>query len=68
MLDDNRNVVALRQQGLTLKEIGQILGVSGERVRQILKAKGGPSGEEVSRAKQERLDLRSLPMVRFGNY
>ena len=60
MLDDNRNVVALRQQGLTLKEIGQILGVSRERVRQILKAKGGPSGEEVSRAKQERLDLRSL--------
>ena len=47
MLDDNRNVVALRQQGLTLKEIGQILGVSRERVRQILKAKGGPSGEEV---------------------
>jgi hypothetical protein len=29
-------------------------------VRQILKAKGGPSGEEVSRAKQARLYLRSL--------
>jgi transcriptional regulator with XRE-family HTH domain len=57
-LENNTDVVALRQQGLTLKEIGQILGVSRERVRQILAARGGPSDEEVSIAKQKRLHLR----------
>ena len=58
-MENNTDVVALRQQGLTLKEIGKILGVSRERVRQILVARGGPSSEEVSIAKQNRSYLRS---------
>jgi DNA-binding transcriptional MerR regulator len=58
-MEDHEVIVALRQQGLTLKEIGQILGVSRERVRQILVARGGPSSDEVAIAKQNRSHLRS---------
>lgn len=58
-MEKAQNVVALREQGLTLKEIGQILGISRERVRQILLVKGGPSNQEVSLAKQNRSKLRT---------
>lgn len=44
-------VSRLRAEGATLAEIGQKLGVTRERVRQILLEVGGPSAAEVERTK-----------------
>jgi hypothetical protein len=35
----NKIVLKLRKQGLAMREIGRLLGISGERVRQILQGK-----------------------------
>jgi hypothetical protein len=40
-------MVRLHQEGKTLQEIGDHFSVSRERVRQILKAHGAPSGREI---------------------
>ncbi len=48
----------LRRQGRGLGEIAAQFGVSRERVRQILKAHGGPTAHEVAAARRRRAERR----------
>ncbi|HEX8159076.1 MAG TPA: sigma factor-like helix-turn-helix DNA-binding protein [Solirubrobacteraceae bacterium] len=51
-----RQMVALREQGWSLDEIALRFGVSRERVRQILRAHGGPDPENVAEARRRRAE------------
>jgi hypothetical protein len=46
----------LREQGHLLDEIALIFGVSRERVRQILRAHGGPDAQQVAAARRRRIE------------
>jgi hypothetical protein len=50
------HMAVLREQGRSLDEIALRFGVSRERVRQILRASGGPSRKDVARARRSRLE------------
>lgn len=39
MVDRKEKIIKLRQAGMTLKEIGELLGVSKQRIYQILTSK-----------------------------
>jgi transcriptional regulator with XRE-family HTH domain len=51
-----RQMVALREQGWSLDEIALRFGVSRERVRQILRAHGGPDAQNVAEARRRRAE------------
>ena len=52
-----RQMTALREQGWSLDEIALRYEVSRERVRQILRAHGGPPPEDVAEARRRRAEL-----------
>ena len=52
-----REMTALREQGWSLDEIALRYEVSRERVRQILRAHGGPAPEDVAEARRRRAEL-----------
>ena len=54
-----RQIRSLREQGESLDEIAALYGVSRERVRQILRAHGGPDRQQVAQARQLRAAQRS---------
>jgi hypothetical protein len=47
-------MVALREEGWSLDEIGTSFEISRERVRQILRAHGGPDRQDVAEARRRR--------------
>jgi transposase len=49
-------IAALREQGRSLDEIARRFGVSRERVRQILRAHGGPDPQDVGEARRRRVE------------
>jgi AraC-like DNA-binding protein len=51
-----RQMQALRQQGWSLDEIALRFGVSRERVRQILRAHGGPDPQDIVDARRRRAE------------
>ena len=51
-----REMTLLREQGWSLDEIALRYGVSRERVRQILRANGGPGARHVSEARHRRAE------------
>jgi transposase len=51
-----RQMQALREQGWGLDEIARRFGVSRERVRQILRAHGGPDPQNIADAKRRRAE------------
>jgi transposase len=51
-----RQMAALRRQGYSLAEIATRFGVSRERVRQILRAYGGPATDDVVAARRRRAE------------
>ena len=51
-----RRMQALREQGWSLDEIALRYGVSRERVRQILRAHGGPDTQNVAEARRRRAE------------
>jgi len=51
-----REMTLLREQGWSLDEIALRYGVSRERVRQILRANGGPGARDVSEARRRRAE------------
>lgn len=51
-----RQIVALREQGWSLAEIAARFEVSRERVRQILRAHGGPDTRDAATARQRRAE------------
>ncbi|MGI9098368.1 MAG: homing endonuclease associated repeat-containing protein [Solirubrobacteraceae bacterium] len=51
-----RQIAALREQGRSLDEIALRFGVSRERVRQILRAHGGPDPQDVGEARRRRVE------------
>jgi len=51
-----RQMTALREQGWSLDEIGLRFEVSRERVRQILRAHGGPGPQDVADARRRRAE------------
>jgi len=51
-----RQMQALRQQGWSLDEIALRFGVSRERVRQILRAHGGPAPQDIADARRRRAE------------
>jgi len=51
-----RQMAALREQGWSLDEIALRFGVSRERVRQILRAHGGPDPRSVAEARRRRAE------------
>jgi len=51
-----RQMQALRQQGWNLDEIALRFGVSRERVRQILRAHGGPAPQDIADARRRRAE------------
>jgi hypothetical protein len=50
---------ALRQQGWSLDEIALRFGVSRERVRQILRAHGGPAPQDIAEARRRRAEAQA---------
>lgn len=50
--------------GMTQQEIGDRVGLSRERVRQILESNAGPSGTEMRRIRRKRAEARVLEMIR----
>ncbi len=51
-----RRMQALREQGWSLDEIALRFGVSRERVRQIMRAHGGPAPEDIAEARRRRAE------------
>jgi transposase len=51
-----REMAALREQGWSLDEIALRYAVSRERVRQILRAHGGPGAQEIAEARRRRAE------------
>jgi hypothetical protein len=51
-----RQMAALREQGWSLDEIALRFDVSRERVRQILRAHGGPDSQDVAEARRRRAE------------
>jgi transposase len=51
-----RHMQGLREQGWSLDEIALRFGVSRERVRQIMRAHGGPASEDVAEARRRRAE------------
>ena len=51
-----RQMQSLRQQGWSLDEIALRFGVSRERVRQILRAHGGPAPQDIADARRRRAE------------
>src|SRR5918998_1069102 len=49
-----RRMQALREHGWSLDEIALRFGVSRERVRQIMRAHGGPAPEDIAEARPPR--------------
>ncbi len=58
-----RQMQALRQQGWSLDEIALRFGVSRERVRQILRAHGGPDAHDIATARRRRAEVRAEERV-----
>ena len=54
-----RQMQALREQGWSLDEIALRFGVSRERVRQILRAHGGPDPEDIAEARRRRAEAQA---------
>jgi uncharacterized protein (DUF433 family) len=54
-----RQMQAQRQQGWSLDEIALRFGVSRERVRQILRAHGGPDPQDIADARRRRAEARA---------
>ena len=53
-LSRDERIVQLRAEGATLEEIGEGVGVTRERVRQIVAKLGGPTREEARAANRRR--------------
>ena len=51
-----RQMQALREQGWSLDEIALRFGVSRERVRQIMRAHGGPAPQDIAEARRRRAE------------
>ncbi|HEV2775729.1 MAG TPA: sigma factor-like helix-turn-helix DNA-binding protein [Solirubrobacteraceae bacterium] len=51
-----RRMQALREHGWSLDEIALRFGVSRERVRQIMRAHGGPAPEDIADARRRRAE------------
>jgi hypothetical protein len=51
-----RSMQALREQGWSLDEIALRFGVSRERVRQIMRAHGGPAPADIAEARRRRAE------------
>lgn len=58
-----RQMQALRQQGCSLDEIALRFGVSRERVRQILRAHGGPDPQDIADARRRRAEAQAEERV-----
>src|ERR671916_2256139 len=58
-----RQMAALRAQGWSLDEIALRFGVSRERVRQILRAHGGPNPQNIADAKRRRAEQQAEQRV-----
>jgi len=58
-----RQMQALRQQGWNLDEIALRFGVSRERVRQILRAHGGPAAQDIADARRRRAEAQAEERV-----
>jgi AraC-like DNA-binding protein len=54
-----RQMQALRQHGWSLDEIALRFGVSRERVRQILRAHGGPAPQDIADARRRRAEAQA---------
>lgn len=54
-----RRMQALREQGWSLDEVALRFGVSRERVRQIMRAHGGPAPEDVAEARRRRAEAQA---------
>jgi transcriptional regulator with XRE-family HTH domain len=54
-----RQMQSLRQQGWSLDEIALRFGVSRERVRQILRAHGGPDSQDIADARRRRAEAQA---------
>jgi AraC-like DNA-binding protein len=54
-----RQMQALREQGWSLDEIALRFGVSRERVRQILRAHGGPAPQDIAEARRRRAEAQA---------
>ena len=54
-----RRMRALREQGWSLDEIALRFGVSRERVRQIMRAHGGPAAEDIAEARRRRAEAQA---------
>src|SRR5215218_3811709 len=54
-----RQMQALRQHGWSLDEIALRFGVSRERVRQILRAHGGPDSQDIADARRRRAEAQA---------
>jgi transcriptional regulator with XRE-family HTH domain len=54
-----RRMQALREQGWSLDEIALRFGVSRERVRQIMRAHGGPAPEDIADARRRRAEAQA---------
>src|SRR3954449_4492878 len=58
-----REMAALREQGWSLDEIALRYEVSRERVRQILRAHGGPGTQEIADARRRRAEQQAEARV-----
>ena len=54
-----RRMQTLREQGWSLDEIALRFGVSRERVRQIMRAHGGPAPEDIAEARRRRAEAQA---------
>ena len=54
-----RRMQALREQGWSLDEIALRFGVSRERVRQIMRAHGGPAPQDIAEARRRRAEAQA---------
>lgn len=58
-----RQMQALRRRGWSLDEIGLRFGVSRERVRQILRAHGGPDPHDIADARRRRAEAQAQERI-----